>query len=206
MRSVIWKILQGAITPGVMSMDASNPLGPLATLIGTWEGDAGTDVAPADPDRKATATSRYRERMTFEPIGMVDNHDQKLCALRYFTTAWRIGQADGFHQDTGYWLWDAEHGEVMRGFVVPRGVTILAGGKATVDAKELDLAAERGAAIYGISSNPFLDREFRTVRFTMKVRILGPDRFSYEQDTVLEIPGQATFHHTDVNTLQRVVG
>src|SRR5512138_1756553 len=111
-----------------MSSDASNPLGPLAALVGTWEGDTGTDIAPAAPDRMASATSRYRERLTIEPIGMVDNHDQKLCGLRYFTTAWRIGQPDGFHQDTGYWLWDAHHGQVMRAFVVPRGVTILAGG------------------------------------------------------------------------------
>jgi hypothetical protein len=189
-----------------MSSDASNPLGPLAALVGTWEGDTGTDIAPADPDRMASSTSRYRERLTIEPIGMVDNHDQKLCGLRYFTTAWRIGQPDGFHQDTGYWLWDAQHGQVMRSFVVPRGVTILAGGSATADAKEFEIAAERGASTYGICANPFLDREFRTLRFTMKVRVLGPDRFSYEQDAVLEIPGQPPFHHTDANTMQRIVG
>lgn len=189
-----------------MSTEESNPLGPLATLVGTWEGGAGTDVAPAEPDRKETATSRYRERMTFEPIGLVDNHEQTLCGLRYLTVAWRIGQADAFHQDTGYWLWDKKNEQVMRCFVVPRGVTVLAGGKAAANATEFDLVAERGAPVFGVCSGPFLDKEFRTVRFTMKVRILSPDKFSYEEDTELEIPGQPNFHHTDGNTLQRVPG
>ena len=61
-------------------------------------------------------------------------------------------------------------------------------------------------SVFGVCSGPFLEKEFRTVRFTMKVRILGPDEFSYEEDTVLEIPGQPTFHHTDGNTLKRVAG
>ena len=206
MRSDTWKIRAGAIAASAMSIQESNPLGPLATLVGTWEGGAGTDIAPAEPNRKETATSRYRERMTFEPIGLVDNHEQTLCGLRYLTVAWRIGQADAFHQDTGYWLWDAKNEQVMRAFVVPRGITVLAGGKAAADAKEFDLLAERGAPVFGVCSAPFLDAEFRTVRFTMKVRILGADEFSYEEDTVLEIPGQPTFHHTDGNTLQRVTG
>ncbi|MBM4245331.1 MAG: DUF1794 domain-containing protein [Deltaproteobacteria bacterium] len=187
-----------------MSTQESNPLGPLAPLVGTWEGGAGTDVAPAEPNRKETATSHYRERMTFEPIGLVDNHEQRLCGLRYLTVAWRTGQADAFHQDTGYWLWDAKNEQVMRCFVVPRGVTVLAGGKAAAKATEFDLLAERGAPVFGVCSSPFLDEQFRTVRFTMKVRILGADRFSYEEDTELEIPGQPRFHHTDGNTLQRV--
>jgi hypothetical protein len=204
MRSGAWKIRAGTIPASAMSIQESNPLGPLATLVGTWEGGAGTDIAPAEPNRKETATSRYRERMTFEPIGLVDNHEQTLCGLRYLTVAWRIGQADAFHQDTGYWLWDAKNEQVMRAFVVPRGVTVLAGGKAAADANEFDLLAERGAPVFGVCSAPFLDAEFRTVRFTMKVRILGADKFSYEEDTVLEIPGQPTFHHTDGNTLQRV--
>ena len=136
-----------ALARSAMSIQESNPLGPLATLVGTWEGGAGTDIAPAEPNRKVTATSRFRERTTFEPIGLVDNHEQTLCGLRYLTVAWRIGQADAFHQDTGYWLWDAKNEQEMRAFVVPRGVTILAGGKAAADAKAFDLVAERGAAL-----------------------------------------------------------
>jgi hypothetical protein len=39
-------------------------LGPLAALVGVWEGDKGDDVAPA-VDRAAVRTSRYRERARF---------------------------------------------------------------------------------------------------------------------------------------------
>jgi len=63
-------------------------LGPLAPLAGVWEGAAGTDVAPSSA--RATAVSRFRERIVFEPIGRVDNHEQTLFGLRYRTTAWRL--------------------------------------------------------------------------------------------------------------------
>jgi hypothetical protein len=184
--------------------DSASPLGPLATLVGVWEGKAGTDVAPADPDRRVTRTSKFRERMTFEPIGQVNNHDQVLFGLRYFTTTWRVDEENAFHQETGYWLWDAAAKQVLCCFVVPRGVTVLAGGPAEPDAQSFEIVAEVGSPTFGICSNPYLDREFRTVRFTMKVTVHDPGSFSYEQDTVLEIPGRATFHHTDANTLLRV--
>lgn len=185
--------------------DISN-LGPLAVLAGTWEGKPGTDIAPGDPDRRATATSRFRQRTTFEPIGLVDNHDQSLYGLRYLTLAWRIDEPHAFHQETGYWLWDAGAKQVMRCFIVPRGISVIAGGSVEPDAREFQLAAELGSPTFGICSNPYLDREFRTLRFMMKLTVHGPDSFSYEETTVLEIPGQPTFHHTDANTLQRVDG
>ncbi len=188
-----------------MSIDADlAKLGPLGVLAGTWEGQPGTDVAPGDPDRNTTALSKFRERMTFEPIGLVDNHDQNLYGLRYSTLAWRIDEVDPFHQEVGYWLWDADAKQVMRCFVIPRGISLIAGGHVEPDAREFELAAVLGSPSFGICSNPYLDREFKTLRFVMKVSILGPDRFAYDEDTVLEMPGRGVFHHTDANTLSRV--
>ena len=59
----------------------SDELGPLSGLAGTWEGEKGTDKAP-DDDRFQTETNEYRERMTFAPTGLVENHEQKLYGLR----------------------------------------------------------------------------------------------------------------------------
>jgi hypothetical protein len=42
---------------------------------------------------------------------------------------WRLGETDPFHEELGYWLWDADAGQVLRCFMVPRGVTVIAGGK-----------------------------------------------------------------------------
>jgi hypothetical protein len=179
-------------------------LGPLAVLVGTWEGKPGTDIAPDEDDRRATATSKFRERMTFEPTGLVDNHEQNLYGLRYTTMVWRVDEPDSFHQEVGYWLWDAAAKQVMRGFIIPRGVSVFAGGRAEPDARVFELSAELGSPVFGICSNPYLDREFKTVRFTTKVTVHGPDSFSYDQDTVLQVPGQPSFHHTDGNTLVRV--
>lgn len=178
-------------------------LGPLAALAGVWEGRAGIDVATGD-DRNIER-SEYRERFVLEPIGLVENHEQKLQGLRYATTAWRIGASDPFHEEVGYWLWDAERKQAMRTFLVPRGVSVIAGATVEPDARRFTLRAELGSPTYGICSNPFLHDEFRTERFDVTIEILGPDRFRYEEDTQLRLRGRADlFHHTDANTLDRV--
>lgn len=178
-------------------------LGPLAPLAGLWRGDAGDDVAPA-ADR-GTRTSRYREELTLTPIGRIDNHEQVLQGLRYATKAWRVGEPDPYHEEVGYWLWDASANQVLRCFVVPRGISVVAGGTALPDAKSFSLAAELGSPTYGICANRFLDEQFKTVRYALHVTIVGPDEFRYEEDTVMQMPGRAElFHHTDQQTLRRV--
>jgi hypothetical protein len=187
-----------------MSEELIANLGPLAPLVGIWEGDKGDDIAP-DENPKDIENNKYRERLVFEPIGPVNNHAQTLYGLRYSTTAWPMGQENPFHEETGYWLWDAAEKQVLRCFIVPRGVSVIAGGTVEPDAQEFQLAADVGSETYGICSNQFLDREFKTVRFEMKVTIHDENSFSYEQDTQLQIKGQdKLFHHTDKNTLKRV--
>lgn len=186
-----------------MSDPDISALGPLAALAGTWEGEQGADVSP-DPGR-GVGKNPYRERLVLEPMGEVGNHEQVLQALRYSTVAWPIGEADPFHEELGYWLWDAANKQAMRSFMVPRGMTILAGATVEPDASEFSLAAELGSATYGICSNPFLDAEFQTVRYDLNIRVLGPDSFAYDEDLQIRVRGQdELFHHTDRNTLQRV--
>lgn len=186
-----------------MEQDPLAQLGPLAALAGVWEGDKGDDVAPSDD--RGTEQNKYRERMTFEPIGSVNNHEQTLYGLRYATTAWRIGEPAPFHEEVGYWLWDPKEKQVLRCFIVPRGVSVIAGGTAVPTATSFTLSAEVGSETYGICSNRFLDREFKTVRYELKVTIQDSQTFTYEEDTQLRITGQAQlFHHRDKNTLRRV--
>ncbi|MCA9512892.1 MAG: heme-binding beta-barrel domain-containing protein [Myxococcota bacterium] len=177
-------------------------LGPLAALAGTWEGDEGEDVA-YDHDSGASATSRFRERMTFEPFGPVDNGRQLLFGLDYRTVATRLGEADPFHMEVGYWLWDAAAGSVMRCFMVPRGATVLAGGPAAADARAFRMRAERGSTTFGILANPYLDERARVLRYELEVAVEG-GALAYREDTVLalaEMPGE--YHHTDRNRLRR---
>ena len=179
-------------------------LGPLDGLEGIWEGDQGRDEAP-DDDPSQTEVNLYREKLRFEDVGAVDNHAQKLRGLRYATTAWRLEESDPFHEELGYWLWDAAAGQVLRCFMVPRGVTVIAGGSAAPDARAFDLVAEQGSATFGICSNPFLDREFKTVRYELHFERRDADTIHYREDTVLQVAGQKElFHHVDQNTLRRV--
>lgn len=178
-------------------------LGPLAALAGIWEGSAGHDESPSDD--RGLETNRYRERLVLEPIGLVENHEQQLQGLRYATTAWRIGEPDAFHEEVGYWLWDAARKQAMRTFIVPRGVSVIAGATVEPDARSFTLSAVLGSPSYGICSNQFLHEQFRTVRYDVTIRVLGKDRFEYEEDTQMEMPGRKdVFHHTDANTLERV--
>lgn len=185
-----------------MTDDILNQLGPLKFLAGTWEGEKGNDVAPSDD--RGTEVNKFREVMTFEPFGPTDNHEQRLYGLRYGTTAWRLGEDIPFHEDRGYWLWDAKSKQVMRAFVIPRGQAVLAGATVEANAKEFTLVAELGSPTFGICSSPFLDVEFKTVKYTFKVMQLSDGRYSYESDTQIIMKGQKeVFHHTDKNILTK---
>jgi hypothetical protein len=82
----------------------------------------------------------------------------------------------------------------------------MAVGQATPDAKSFTLEAVRGSLTNGIVSNPFLEQAFRTDRYTIQIDIHADGTWSYEQDTLLTIPGQSEiFHHTDRNRLRKIV-
>lgn len=186
-----------------MNDDLRRNLGPLAALAGIWEGQKGDDTAPADD--RGVENNKYRERLVFEPIGPTQNHEQVLYGLRYSTMAWRLGEEAPFHEELGYWSWDAKAKQVFRAFMPPRGLTVFAGGSVEPTAREWKIAAEVGSATFGICSNPFLDAEFRTVRYDLKITVHGDDSFSYEEDTVMLMKGRKDlFHHVDKNTVKRV--
>ena len=79
----------------------------------------------APDDNRGTEHNPYRERLTFEPIGPVNNHEQQLYGLRYSLVVFRLSDGTAFHEESGYWLWDAAAKQVLRCFSVPRGVTVL---------------------------------------------------------------------------------
>jgi hypothetical protein len=183
--------------------------GPLRFFIGTWEsqGLLGENQAP-DVDRK-TENTKFRQTMTFEPIGDVNNHEQVLYALRYHTKAWEEGSHgpddNHFHEEVGYFIWDKARRQVMKSFIVPRGISVNAGGVSDQDATEFELAATIGSNVYGICSNPFLDEEFQTVRYDVKFELIDEDTFSYDENTQIKIKGQSRiFDHTEKNTLSRI--
>ncbi len=181
-----------------------NPdLGPLKHLIGTWEGNRGEDVSPS-PDL-GIDNNVYREQIIFEDIGLIDNHQQLLQGLRYTNTVWEPDVEKPFHQELGYWLWDPAEKQVMKCFTIPRGVSVLAGGSVEPDATSFDLEANVGSETYGICSNNFLDKEFKTTRYELNVVIHNENSFSYNESMFLSIKGKNTvFHHSDKNTLFRV--
>ncbi len=145
-------------------------------MIGVWEGEKGNDIAPDDDC--GTEINKFRERMVFEAIGPVINHEQVMYGLRYSTRAWRLPENVAFHEELGYWLWDATNKQVLRCFMVPRGVTVIAGGTVEATSKIFSLAADVGSETYGICSNRFLDAEFKTIRYELKITVHDANSFS----------------------------
>lgn len=180
--------------------------GPLRFYIGRWESEGfqGENIAP-DPDRKLERT-QFRQEMIFEPIGDVENHEQLLYALRYHTKAWELGdEQKPFHEEVGYFIWDKVNRQVMKSFVVPRGITVNAGGTADIDAISFSLKAELGSAIYGVCSNKFLDDEFQTLSYEVKFEFIDENSFSYDENTRIKIKNQSkVFDHTEKNILKKI--
>ena len=184
---------------------ANEEWGPLAGLIGTWEGDKGLDVSFHNEEGKIGETP-YFERTTFKPFGPVDNGIQVLFGLDYRAAMWRKGEENDnpFHTEIGYWLWDAANSQVMRCFMVPRGSVLIAGGTADASATEYVLKAELGSQTYGVLSNKYLDESAKTTRFDVTIKIEG-ETFSYDETTVYEhYRTSEPVLHTDRNTLTLV--
>ncbi|HPB45905.1 MAG: heme-binding beta-barrel domain-containing protein [Microthrixaceae bacterium] len=177
--------------------------GPLAALVGDWEGTGGLDTAFSHSEEQVINTP-YFEKVEMKPFGPVANGDQQLWGLDYHSAMWRESEDIPFHTEVGYWLYDPATGEILRGFVVPRGITVLAGGQADADAKQFTMSARAGDPLYPIGENRYLAERASTRLYTVTVTLNDDDTWSYAETTLLqmtEIPGELA--HNDANTLHR---
>jgi hypothetical protein len=184
--------------PSGIDVDTLKNLGPLRGMAGTWEGVRGLDVKPKAEGPKKQA---YVERIELQPIDPQTNGPQLFYGLRYHTHIVKPEQVKTYHEQVGYWLWEPATGSLIHTLTIPRGQIVMATGKASADARQFELIAARDAII----SNPFLEYAFNTVEFRIKVNVNADGTWSYDEDTVMMIRGQAEpFHHTDRNTLSKV--
>ena len=187
-----------------MANDTTSEWGPLAALAGEWQGTGGLDSSYSHARGEVVSTP-YLEKVTMKPFGPVQNGKQSLYGLDYKTAMWKDGEENPFHTEVGYWLWDADTNEVLRGFVVPRGIVVLAGGKAAADAREFTMTAEVGSPTYAIGENTSLAAHASSQKYTVTITLNDDGSWSYTEDTSLRMDQfQSIFPHTDSNTLHRV--
>ena len=188
--------------PEIVDVNTLANLGPLTGLAGTWEGLRGIDVnpKPEGPRRQV-----YVERIDLQPIDPQANGPQLLYGLRYHTHVVKPDEVETYHDQVGYWLWEPATDALIHTLTIPRGQAALATGKAARNATSFEVVAKRGATENGICSGWFLEQAFTTTEFRLKVTINADDTWSYFEDTILLVKGQAQpFHHTDGNTLKRI--
>jgi hypothetical protein len=194
------------------SDDTLANLGPLRPLAGIWTSAEGADVHPVGEGSDITGPvidddehNVFVERYELQPIDPQTNGPQLFYGLRYHTHIVKPGEVETFHDQVGYWLWEPAAGNVVHSLTIPRGQAVLAGGSAAPDATEFEVRAELGSEVYGILSNPFLDRSFRTVSLRMRVTVHDDGTWSYEEHTMMQIPGrEGLVDHVDRNTLRRI--
>jgi len=188
-------------------------LGPLAPLAGTWESVRGDNLHPIGPgsDRDGGRVEGdglrvvYVERYDLQPIDPQTNGPQLFYGLRYHVHIVKPGEVETFHDQVGYWLWEPATKTVSHTLAIPRGQVAFAVGRAEPDAKEFEVTATAGAASYGILSNPFLETAFHTLSFRIHVTVNADGTWSYEEDTVMQLPDRTEpYHHTDRNTMTLV--
>ncbi len=183
----------------------ANEWGPLDALAGEWEGTGGLDTAYSNSKGEVLGTP-YLEKVTMKPFGPVENGKQSLYGLDYKTAMWRGDEENPFHTEVGYWLWDGATNEILRCFVVPRGITVTAGGIAAPDAKEWTMSAKLGDPQYNIGENKYLAQNASTVSYDVKITINDDGTWSYDETTMLRmaVMNNEMFAHTDSATLKRI--
>jgi len=182
----------------------SDEWGPLGRLAGEWQGEGGLDRAYSHSKHEVLGTP-YLEKLTFKPFGPVDNGKQALYGLDYKSAMWRDDEENPFHTEVGYWLWDGATGEIMRGFVVPRGIVVLAGGTAAADATSFTLTAALGAPQYAIGENKYLAANASTLSYSATITFNDDGTWTYAELALLKMKEfDEPFEHTDHNTLHKV--
>jgi hypothetical protein len=177
-------------------------LGPLSGMAGIWEGPKGSDDHPV---ADGTENDPYVEHYELQPIDGQTNGPQLLYGLRYHTHIVKPGEVQTFHDQVGYWLWEPATKTVYQTLAIPRGQVAMASGTAEPDARRFTIRAQRGSTVNGICSNPFLEYGYRTTDWSITVSVNADGTFSYEQETLLVIPGRAEpYRHVDRNTLRRI--
>ncbi len=185
-----------------MKDDTEIDYGPLKNLIGVWKGTEGIDIAP-EPDGEEN--NPYFETITYCDIGDISNAEsQTLGAIHYRQVVQRKSNNEMLHDQTGYWMWDAETSTVMHSFVIPRAVSIVAGGQYTGKTDDngrviLELKAKHGDPKWGIIESPFMKKNASSLEFSQQV-IVGNGRMDYSQTTLVDIYGKV-FEHTETNML-----
>ena len=188
--------------PNPIDFDTLANLGPLAPMAGVWRGERGLDVKPKAEGPKKQA---YIENISLQPIDPQTNGPQMYYGLRYHTHITKPDNVKTYHDQVGYWLWEPATQTVIHTLTIPRGQVVMAVGKAAPDAKTFELVATNDDVNFGIRSAPFLEDNFKTVEFRIKVTINDDGTWGYEEDTVMMITGQTEpFHHTDKNLLHKV--
>ncbi|WP_447753538.1 FABP family protein [Sphingopyxis fribergensis] len=177
-------------------------LGPLRRLAGIWEGQRGVDI---NPKADGPETRQYYERIELQPIDPQANGPQLFYGLRYHLHVNTREEDIAFHDQVGYWLYEAATGLILQTLAIPRGQIAIAAGHAEPDAKRLVLKAERGQTEYGICSTTFLDLAFRTDAYQLTVDFHDDGSWSYVSDTTLVVKGRdEPFLHRDRNTLAKI--
>ena len=185
-----------------MSEIAEINYGPLKELIGVWKGDKGMDIAP-EPD--GTEENPYYETITFTEGGDLTNGEEQVLSVLHYRRIVQRKSNDGiFHDETGYWMWDAKTNVLMHSLSIPRAVNLLAGTKLTEENyKNGKLEFEVSAGIdnedWGIVQSPFMKEKALTKSYHQKI-IVENGKMICAETTMLDIYGRE-FEHTDKNEL-----
>lgn len=178
--------------------------GPMAALLGVWEGDKGVDRAPEPGGEERNP---YYETLTFVAAGDVTNcEDQLLAVVRYHQVISRKSNDKVFHDQVGFWMWDSASNTIMETFTIPRGVAVVASGTLAAPVsleEELVFHVACDAQGSGIAQSDYMFKNGRTTAFTHTITVRG-DQMRYSESTVLDIYEKRGYDHRDLNTLTRV--
>lgn len=188
--------------PEDVDLETLNNLGPLRRLAGIWEGQRGVDV---NPKADGPETRKYYERIEMQPIDPQANGPQLFYGLRYHVHINTREEDITFHDQVGYWLYEAATGLILQTLAIPRGQIAIAAGHAKPGDRKLIVKAERGQTEYGICSTTFLDLAFRTDSYQLTVDFHDDGSWSYVSDTMLMVKGRdEPFLHRDHNRLSKI--
>ncbi|UIF88206.1 heme-binding beta-barrel domain-containing protein [Cupriavidus sp. UYPR2.512] len=203
MKKIVTTIVALIFRSSSHATEPPNEFNLLSRLIGTWEGDKGMDIAPAQKKTGlptgAAASNPYFEKIVISDGPSVTNaSDQNLVSVSYHQQVFRKSDSQMFHDQVGYFILNRKNNTIIDSFCIPRGVCATAEGR---------LKDNNSFSAYTrpFAENSFMRKNGKTHEFYIDMNLNPDGTLTYSQRTILTIYGKK-FVHVDTGTLRRKAG
>ena len=160
-------------------------LGPLAQLVGEWEGDMRLIISHRNKIDEINKT-RYRKKIRFELLLEIDKRPQKMDGLKYKSIIQDCIMNTEILNEVGYMIWDKENNKVLKIVDFGRGIAFQEGVNIDPNDNSIEFIGKKEDICYNTPNNGESKDNSEIVAFKCTFTLNGNDSLTYLSDIIIK--------------------